>query len=272
MAILFHFDHRRFASIRDAYDRREYGRAVREIMHLADIANRYVDAAKPWLIAKDSTQNARLQEVCTDCIQLFRSLTLLLAPILPDLVRRAREFLKDELNAWPDVIRPLPDGHRIGNYKHLMTRIDPKQVAALVDANRESLQPAPKPSPARHAEQQQHAEKLDSMTQIAIDDFGKVDLRVARIVSAEHVAGADKLLKLTLDVGALGMRTVFAGIKSNYDPEQLKDRLTVMVANLAPRKMKFGLSEGMILAASDESGGPFLLAVDAGAKPGMKAK
>jgi methionyl-tRNA synthetase len=153
-----------------------------------------------------------------------------------------------------------------------MTRIDPKQMTALVAANKENLQAAPPPSPTRHAEHQQHAEGPATATHIAIDDFAKVDLRVARIVNAEHVDGADKLLKLTLDVGALGKKTVFAGIKAAYDPEQLKGRLTVMVANLAPRKMKFGLSEGMILAASDATGGPFLLAVDDGAKPGMKAK
>jgi methionyl-tRNA synthetase len=143
-------------------------------------------------------------------------------------------------------------------------------VTALVEANKESLQPTP--APARPGEQQRSAEKPAAEAHVNIEEFAKLDLRVARIAKAEHVEGADKLLKLTLDVGSLGTRTVFAGIKSAYDPEQLDGRLTVMVANLAPRKMKFGVSEGMILAASGDTGGPFLLAVDEGAKPGMKAK
>jgi methionyl-tRNA synthetase len=168
---------------------------------------------------------------------------------------------------WTDIDIAID---RIRPYKHLLTRIDPKQVTALVEANKESLQPIP--SPARHGEQQQSAQKPAAEAHINIEDFAKLDLRVARIAKAEHVEGADKLLKLTLDVGSLGTRTVFAGIKSAYDPAQLDGRLTVMVANLAPRKMKFGVSEGMILAASDDSGGPFLLVVDEGAKPGMKAK
>ena len=151
-----------------------------------------------------------------------------------------------------------------------MTRIDPKQVQALVEANRESLQPAPVPhSPQRHAEAQVHHQPIAET--ISIDDFAKLDLRIARIVNAEHVEGAEKLLKLTLDIGS-GQRTVFAGIKSAYDPESLKGRLTVMVANLAPRKMKFGLSEGMVLAASGDGPGLYLLSPDSGAQPGMKVK
>ena len=270
-SVLREFDAAAFGSVGAAYDAREFSRAIREIMRLADIANRYVDAAKPWILAKDPAQSQRLQEVCTDGIQLFRALTALLTPVLPRLAEQAAAFLNDDLSRWPRHITPLPTGHRIGAYKHLMTRIDPKQVNALVEANKESLQPAP-PSPARHAESQQHAETPAASAHIGIEDFAKLDLRVARIVEADHVEGADKLLKLTLDVGELGARTVFAGIKAAYDPEKLKGRLTIVVANLAPRKMKFGVSEGMILAASDASDGPFLLAVDEGAKPGMKAK
>ena len=150
-----------------------------------------------------------------------------------------------------------------------MTRIDPKQVTALVEANKESLQAAPTTAASN---QPQQAAKPGSESPITIDDFARLDLRVARIASAEHVEGADKLLKLTLDVGALGTRQVFAGIKSAYDPETLKGRLTVVVANLAPRKMKFGLSEGMVLAASGDAPGLFLLSPDAGAQPGMKVK
>ena len=154
-----------------------------------------------------------------------------------------------------------------------MTRIDPKQIDALVAANRESLEPTPAPSRQRHGEHQAHTEKkMEIAPTITIDDFTKIDLRIARIVSAEHVEGADKLLKLTLDMGAEKQRTVFAGIKSAYDPDQLKDRLTVVVANLAPRKMKFGLSEGMVLAAGPGGKEIWLLSPDSGAQPGMKVK
>ena len=156
-------------------------------------------------------------------------------------------------------------------YQHLMTRLDPKNIEAMVDANTHNLEPATAPAPVRHAEAQVHAAPPVAET-ISIDDFNKIDLRIARITSAEHVEGADKLLRLTLDLGALGTRQVFAGIKSAYAPETLVGRLTVMVANLAPRKMKFGLSEGMVLAASGDTPGLFILAPDVGAEPGMKVK
>lgn len=171
----------------------------------------------------------------------------------------------------------LMSGHKINNYKHLMTRLDPKLIEAMVAANQESLKPMTEPhSQQRHAEAQQHTPSSPLPAGvgdfISIDDFMKVDLRVAKIVNAEHVEGAEKLLKLTLDIGEAKPRTVFAGIKSAYDPEKLKGRMTVMVANLAPRKMKFGLSEGMVLAASGESPGLFILGPDDGAQPGMRVK
>jgi len=253
------------------YEAREFGRAARHAMEIADRVNQEYDRQQPWSLAKDPARRDELQNWCSRALHGFKLVTVLLAPVLPmtaskvarELFGLNRDFVWSDASVLPDSILP---------YQHLMTRIDPKQVTALVDANKESLQPTPQPSPARHAEQQQHAEKPAASAHITIDDFTKVDLRVARIVDAAHVEGADKLLKLTLDVGPIGTRTVFAGIKAAYDPDKLKGRLTVMVANLAPRKMKFGLSEGMILAASDDSGGPFLLAVDDGAKPGMKAK
>jgi methionyl-tRNA synthetase len=255
-----------------AYETREYGKAIRTVVQLMDDVNQYVDQNKPWELAKSNDSSAKLHEVCSVAINAFRTLTAYLKPVLPATAQAVEALLKVAPLDWHGASQALPGGHAIGSYAHLITRIDPKQVAALVDANKESLQQAPKPSPARHGEQQQHAEKPAAAAHIAIDDFAKVDLRIARILGAEHVDGADKLLKLTLDVGPLGTRTVFAGIKAAYAPETLKDRLTVVVANLAPRKMKFGLSEGMILAASDDSGGPFLLAADSGAKPGMKVK
>ena len=202
----------------------------------------------------------------------FYVLSILLRPILPALTSRVAQELfgigRDFL--WSDLAE-LPT--RINPYQHLLTRIERKQIDALLEANRESLASAAPPpqSQQRHAEHQQHAEEKAAVSHISIDDFSKVDLRVARIAGAEHVEGAEKLIKLTLDLGT-ETRTVFAGIKSAYDPATLTGRLTVMVANLAPRKMKFGLSEGMVLAASGEGPGIFLLSPDSGAQPGMKVK
>jgi methionyl-tRNA synthetase len=255
------------------YDERDYGKAVREITHLMDIANQYVDENKPWEIAKDATQRDRLQMVCSASIRAFVILTIYLKPILPQLAQHVETELlglKQELT-W-GAIFSFPLEH-IRPYKHLMTRIDPKQIASLVETNKESLKPAtPQPhSQQRHAQHQENiVETTTQPATISIDDFTKIDLRVARIVNAELVKGADKLLKLTLDIGT-EQRTVFAGIKSAYDPEKMKGRLTVMVANLAPRKMKFGLSEGMVLAAGDGSG-LYLLGPDEGAQPGMRIK
>jgi methionyl-tRNA synthetase len=257
--------------IGEHYDAREYGRAIRVIGQLMDEVNQFVDQMKPWELAKAESDSRRLQEVCSIAINAFRLLTVYLKPVLPNTASAVETFLKISPLEWRHATSPLPAGHRIGAYRHLMTRIEPKQVTALIEANKESLQPAPQAASPVETERKQAAQTAGS-AHIAIDDFARVDLRVARIVQAEHVEGADKLLKLTLDVGALGTRTVFAGIKAAYDPSQLAGRLTVMVANLAPRKMKFGMSEGMILAASDDRGGPFLLAVDDGATPGMKAK
>jgi methionyl-tRNA synthetase len=254
------------------YENREYSRALREIMALADSANQFVNDAKPWDIAKDSSKDKELQYVCSIALNQFRLLTLYLKPVLPKLAESVEAFLNIAPMKWSDAQVLLPDGHVINEYKHLMTRIDPKSITALVAANQESLQATPQEhSPARHAEAQQHVIAPIAET-ISIDDFSKIDLRVARIVNAEHVEGAEKLLKLTLDIGEEKPRTVFAGIKSAYDPEKLKGRMTVMVANLAPRKMKFGMSEGMVLAASGESPGLFILSPDDGALAGMRIK
>ncbi|CAG0931616.1 MAG: Methionine--tRNA ligase [Rhodocyclaceae bacterium] len=256
------------------YEAREYGKAVREIMALADRANQFVNDNAPWELAKQAGKDADLHRVCSEALNLFRLLTIYLKPVLPQLAADVEAFLKVAPLAWPDTAALLPGGHRIGEYKHLTTRVERKQIDALVEANRESLAPAAPPQPhsqQRHAEHQQHAEEKAAVSHISIDDFSKVDLRVARIASASHVEGAEKLIKLTLDLGT-ETRTVFAGIKSAYDPATLAGRLTVMVANLAPRKMKFGLSEGMVLAASGEGPGIFLLSPDSGAQPGMRVK
>ncbi len=246
-----------------ALDGREYGKAIRRIMELADHINRYFDEKQPWLLAKDPSQRDALHRVCSDCIVGFRNLSVFLSPILPATTRKAADFLGlGRPLGWADLDADLT---RIGHYEHLMTRIDPKQIDAL-------LAPEPAPVQAKPAPVAAAAPAAAPGGTISIDDFAKVELRVARIVAAEHVDGADKLLKLTLDVGDGRPRTVFAGIKSAYDPATLVGRLTPMVANLAPRKMKFGLSEGMILAASGEGPGIYLLAPDAGAEPGMRVK
>lgn len=253
------------------YEKREYLKAVKAIMGLADEANQYVNDMKPWELAKqdEASSRTKLHEVCTVSLNLFRLLTLYLKPVLPRLADNVESFLNIPPLQWPDA-RKLLLAHDIHPYKHLMTRIEQKQIDAMIEANKTVSPPAADThSPVRHAEAQQHATAPVAAT-ISIDDFSRVDLRVAKITNAEHVQGADKLLRLTLDIGS-EPRTVFAGIKSAYDPEQLKGRLTVMVANLAPRKMKFGVSEGMVLAAGNGDG-PYLLAPDAGARPGMKVK
>jgi len=255
--------------IAKAYEHREYGRAIRAMMSFADKVNQYFDSNKPWELAKQPEQSARLHRVCSDAINDFYRMTIFLKPVLPALAERAEAFLGTPDLTWNDLGRRPA---RINKYEHLMTRIERKQVDALVAANRESLQPVPAAAPQRHGEHQAREEKkAEASGTITIDEFAKVDLRVARIVGADAVEGADKLLRLRLDLGG-ETRTVFAGIKSAYDPEKLTGRLTVMVANLAPRKMKFGLSEGMVLAASGEAPGLFLLSPDAGAAPGMKIK
>ncbi len=262
--------------IAELYEAREYGRALREVMALADLANQYVDSNKPWEIAKQEGREAELHEVCTVALNAFRLLTLYLKPVLPKLAENVEAFLNIAPLVWTDAGHLLA-GHAINEYQHLMTRIDPKQIEAMVEENKQTLAPTPEPhSQQRHAGHQQQVAKAEEAAAgwepiIGIEDFGKIDLRIAKIVAASHVEGAEKLLKLTLDVGT-ATRTVFAGIKSAYKPEDLVGRLTVMVANLAPRKMKFGLSEGMVLAASDERGGPFLLSPDSGALPGMRVK
>ena len=271
--------------IAECFESRDYAKALRQIMALADKANSFVDSNKPWELAKKDGEENQLILVCSDALNMFRLLTLYLKPVLPKLAESVEAFLNIAPMKWCDAQTLLPDGHVINEYKHLMTRIDPKLITALVEANQESLQATPQEhSPARHAVAQQAPSPHPSPLQgegamvgaiapiISIEEFSKVDLRVAKIVNAEHVEGAEKLLKLTLDIGEEKPRTVFAGIKSAYDPEKLKGRMTVMVANLAPRKMKFGMSEGMVLAASGETPGLFILSPDDGALPGMRVK
>jgi methionyl-tRNA synthetase len=259
------------ATVRDAYDARELGKAMRECMAFADWVNQYFDANQPWVLAKEPDKAAHLQDVCSRALYGFKLLSVLLAPVLPQLAERvARElFGLERAFMWSDAT-VLPE--RINPYQHLMTRVDPKQLDALFESD---AAPAAAPAGGSAAAVTApgaaavNAGSSGGAATLSLDEFKRVDLRVARIVNAEAVAGADKLLKLTLDLGS-ETRTVFAGIKSAYDPQSLKGRLTVMVANLAPRKMKFGVSEGMVLAASGEAPGLFLLSPDSGATPGMR--
>ena len=251
------------AGIAELYEARELGKVLRETMLLADRVNEYVDANKPWELAKLEGQDARLQEVCTVCIEAFRLLSIYLKPVLPALVAHVEAFLQTAPVTFADA-DALLGAHTIGSYQHLMQRVDPKMLDALFEAPPAPVVEAPKPGGE------------DIAPTITIDDFAKVDLRVAKIVNAEHVEGSTKLLRLTLDVGEGRTRNVFSGIKEAYQPEDLIGKHTVMVANLAPRKMKFGVSEGMVLAAShaDEKGTPGIYVLEplAGAQPGMRIR
>jgi methionyl-tRNA synthetase len=228
-------------------------------MLLCDRVNAYVDANKPWELARQEGMEARLHDVCSTCIEAFRILTLYLKPILPHVAAEVANFLIVPPEGFDDVARPLGAGHQIGEYKHLMQRVTPEQLDALFEP------PAvEKPLPGGEA----------IAEAITIDDFAKVDLRIAKIVKCEAVEGSTKLLRLTLDAGEGQTRNVFSGIASMYQPAQLEGKLTVLVANLAPRKMKFGISEGMVLAAShaDEKAHPGIYVLEPlpGAQPGMR--
>ncbi len=244
-------------SIAANYEAREFGQAIREIMHLADNTNQYIQSRAPWKLIKEDGKADEVVAVCTTALNAFRLLMIYLKPVLPALVEKAEAFLNVEPLTWQDAQSTLLN-HSIAPFEPLMQRIDKKQVKALV-------QPADdKPAKAKKPKK---ATKKDS-GEIKIDDFTKVELRVAKVIEASEVEGADKLLKIQLDVGDLGQRQVFSGIKAAYAPADLKDKLVILVANLAPRKMRFGVSEGMILAAGDKD--VFLLSADDGAYPGMK--
>ena len=247
--------------IAECFEQRRYGQAIRQVMALAHRANQYIDREKPWVMAREPGREAEVQAVCTQGLNAFRSLVTWLKPVLPSLAEAAEKFLQCAPLAWDDAGTPLLD-HRIGPFEPLMQRVDPAAVQALLEASRDSLEK--KPAPARAAP----ATAEEPPAEIGIEEFMKVDLRVARILEADYVDGADKLLKLTLDLGN-GNRQVFSGIRSAYRAEDLPGRLTVVVANLKPRKMRFGLSEGMVLAAAGGDG-IFLVAPDSGAEPGMR--
>ncbi|WP_343730860.1 methionine--tRNA ligase [Duganella sp.] len=281
----------RQANIAASFESREFGKALREIMEIADFANQYVDENKPWILAKDEAKTAELHDVCTTALILFRQLSILLSPVLPGVAANVAKFLNDEKFDWAQTdvasgaVANAMLGRTIGAYSHLMTRVDPKMIEDLFDAPQAAAAQAA--APAAKAEKPAKAKAAPAVAvtetgievmapEISVDDFFKVDLRIAKIVNCEHVEGSDKLLRLTLDAGEGRHRNVFSGIKSMYQPEDLIGKLTVLVANLAPRKMKFGVSEGMVMAASavDEKANPgiYILNPWPGAEPGMRIR
>ncbi|BBB30519.1 methionine--tRNA ligase [Neptunomonas japonica] len=254
-------------SIADAYEKREFGRAMREIMAIADKANQYIDTAEPWVLAKQEDKQQEVQDCCSMGINLFRVICTYLAPVLPLVTEDVKAFLNLESLAWDTVKQPLTN-HTVNKFKPLMQRVDEDKIAALIEDSRQTMEA----TAAIQAPIESSPLSDDPISDtISFDDFAKVDLRVALIAKAEHVDGAKKLLRLTLDLGG-ETRNVFAGIKSAYSPEDLQGKLTVMVANLAPRKMKFGMSEGMVLAAGPGGEELWILEPHAGAQPGMRIK
>ncbi len=248
-------------NIATLYEAREYGKAMREIMALADKANQYIDEKKPWLIAKEEGKDQELHEICSIGINLFRLLVAYLKPVLPKLATESEDFLNIENQPWPSNAQPLVS-HEIKAFKALMTRVEEPKIAAIIEDSKENLEKIVTPV----------AKKFDPIAdEIEFDDFAKIDLRIAKIIKAEHVKGADKLLQLTVDIGDETLN-VFAGIKSAYKPEDLEGKLTVVVANLKPRKMKFGMSEGMVLAAGPGGEDLWVLHPDDGAVAGMRVK
>jgi len=262
-----------FSRIQQSYLDGEISQAVRMTMALADTANRYIDEQKPWVLAKDPEQTLKLHAVCTQALNLFRVLSLALKPILPNVCAQAEKFLNAPLQLWSEFDAPLL-GHRIAAYTPLFTRIDPKQIQAMIDASKDSATPSPATTakPAKPAEAKAASPAQATPGTIGIDDFAKLDLRVGKVLECAAVEGSDKLLRFLLDAGELGQRQIFSGIRTSYaEPEKLLGRNVVFIANLAPRKMRFGVSEGMILSAGGDDG-LFLLDTDAGAMPGDPVK
>ena len=254
------------ASIAELYENREYSKAMRSISTLADKANQYIDEKEPWVLAKQDGQDAELHASCSVAINLFYIIAAYLKPVVPEMVAKAEAFLNIDSMGWPDQWSPLTN-HSINKFKPLLTRVDKDKLDALIQASKESLEK--KPTSNINKKMPKVSAKEPDL--IEFEDFAKVDLRVAKIEKAEHIDGAEKLLRLTLSLGD-ETRQVLAGIKSAYSPEQLEGRLTIMVANLKPRKMRFGVSEGMVLAAGPGGDDIWLLAPDQGAKPGMPVK
>ncbi len=264
--------------IANAYEQLDYSRAMRSIMELADQANAFVENAAPWTLKKDPTQQVRLQEICTIILNLFRQFCIYLSPVLPKLSQQCGELLNHPITHWSDSQSPLV-GTKVSKFEHLLQRVAPEKVALMIEESKEATLPTATDQPTQPAGTMAASAPIDSPEALAaeplaeactIDDFVKVDLRVARVIKAEEVPEAKKLVKLTVSLGGDVTRTVFAGIKAAYTPEQLQGRLVIIVANLQPRQMKFGLSEGMVTAAGSGGAEVFLLSVDSGAVPGQR--
>jgi len=255
-------------TIAEFYEAREFGKAMREIMALADKANQYIDEKKPWLIAKQEGNEAELHDVCSMGINLFRLLTGFLKPVIPALATEVEIFLNINPQVWPANTQALLN-HKINDFKPLMTRVEADKIAAIIEASKENLEKTP--------DQQTQLPNIKAAIfepiaeSIQFDDFAKLDLRIAKIIKADHIDGSDKLLQLTVDIGD-ETRNIFAGIKSAYAPEALEGKLTLVIANLAPRKMRFGTSEGMVLAAGPGGKDIWILSPDEGAIAGMRVK
>jgi methionyl-tRNA synthetase len=247
-----------------AYENCEYGRAMRLIMELADQANPYVESHEPWKLNKHPDRQDDLRDVCTVALNLFRQLAIYLAPVLPQVAEKTSELLGDPIVTWDQSKTPLV-GKPVNKFKHMLQRVEAKDVDAMIEASK-----APDDTAIAQEDSEQPLIDEPLAAEIVIDDFAKVDLRVARVLNAEDVPKARKLLKLTLGLGGTETRTVFAGIKEAYDPQDLVGRKVVMVANLAPRKMKFGVSEGMVVASGPGGKDVFLLGVDDGSLPGQR--
>ena len=255
--------------IAELYEGREFGKAMREIMALADKANAWIDEVKPWVVAKEEGKDQELHDICSAGINLFRLLMIYLKPVLPAMSVKAEAFLNVAPLTWEDSCSILAD-HEVNKFKPLMTRVETDKVAAMIEASKEVLAQMAQQKPAEAVAENEWLAKEPIAEEIKFDDFAKVDLRIARIVNAEYVEGAGKLLRLTLDIGEAETRNIFAGIKSAYAPEALVGKHTVMVANLAPRKMKFGVSEGMVLAAGPGGKDLWILEPHEGTQPGMR--
>ncbi|MFH0256453.1 methionine--tRNA ligase [Vibrio rumoiensis] len=253
--------------IAELYETREFGRAIREVTALADKANQYVDEKAPWVIAKQEGKDQELQDICTVGINLFRVLMTYLKPVMPELAARSEAFLNDTLT-WESMAKPLT-AHEVTKFKALFNRIDPKHVEAMIEASKEDAAAEMAAKEQAESAAQSELDKEPIEAEIEFDDFAKIDMRIAKIISCEEVPKANKLLKFQLDIGG-ETRQVFSGIKSAYTPEELEGKLTVMVANLKPRKMKFGMSEGMILAAGPGGKDLWILEPHEGAQPGMR--
>lgn len=253
-------------AIATRYENREFGQAMRDIMALSDKANQYIDEMKPWALAKEEGKDQQVHEICTMGINLFRVLVAYIRPVLPQSAQQAETFLNIEPLLWADIETPLL-GHEINKFSQIITRIESEKIQAIIDDSKQTLEA----ETSKVSKKESNSDIEPIADEISFEDFAKIDLRVAKIVNAEHVEGADKLLKLTLDIGS-DEKQVFAGIKSAYQPEDLIGKQTVMVANLAPRKMRFGLSEGMVLAAGPGGKELFILNLDNGAQTGMRVK